>query len=481
MNNDAPQASHSGMHLIDGAWVASLGTKTIEVIDPRTERAVGTVPAGTDADVDRAVVAARGAFGSYRMSSVEDRLALLDAVIDEYRRRSDDLVDAVVTEIGAPRAFAAAAQVPAGLGHLVVARKTLPSFEFEHTERTTVISRDPIGVCALITPWNWPLNQATSKIGAAIATGCTMIHKPSELAPISAVVLAEILTAAGTPPGVFNLVHGEGHTVGDALAEHPAIDMISITGSTGAGADVALRAAPTIKRVVQELGGKSANIVLDDADLDDVIARDVISACANAGQSCAAGTRILVPRSRMRDAAEIAAAAVARIRIGDDDDPRSIGPIVSRRQFERVQAYIRAGIEEGADLVAGGNGRPDGFDEGFWTRPTVFANVTNDMALARDEIFGPVLALIAYDSIDEAITIANDSPYGLAGYVSSTDHERAVAVARRLHTGMVHVNGAPPDVRAPFGGVKQSGNGREWGEAGFDEFLEIKSIFGAVI
>lgn len=472
--------SHTGMLLIDGEWTPSAGTATIDVIDPRTERVVASVPAGAAADVDRAVAAARTAFEAFGRSSVEDRLALLDAIIDEYRRRSDDLIEAVVTEIGAPRAFAAAAQVPAGLGHLIVARKTLASFDFETASRTTVIRREPIGVCALITPWNWPLNQTTSKIGAAIATGCTMIHKPSEMAPLDAVVLAEVLIAAGTPPGVFNLVQGHGATVGAALAEHPHVDMISITGSTAAGADVARRASPTIKRVVQELGGKSANIVLDDADLDDVIARDVINACANAGQSCAAGTRIIVPRSRMREAADIAAATADQIRVGADDDPRSIGPIVSRRQFDRVQEYIRAGVDAGADLVAGGLGRPAHFDVGYWTRPTVFADVTNDMSIAREEIFGPVVVLIAYDSIDDAIAIANDSPFGLAGYVSSSDHDRAMSVARRLRTGMVHVNGAPPDLRAPFGGVKQSGNGREWGEAGFAEFLEAKSIFGAV-
>jgi aldehyde dehydrogenase (NAD+) len=477
---DADLARHHAHELyIDGAWVSPSGGGRLDLVDPRTERTSGWVAAGDAPDVDRAVSAARAAFESFAAWSVADRLALLDAVIAEYRRRSDDLVDAITTELGAPRAFASAAQVPAGLGHLVVARKTLASFEFETLCRSTVVRHEPIGVCALITPWNWPLNQITSKLGAALATGCTVVLKPSELAPLDAVVLAEVLDAAGVPGGVFNLVHGDGPTVGAALARHHDVDMISITGSTAAGAEVARLAAPTIKRVVQELGGKSADIVLDDADLGPVISRDVAAAFANAGQSCAAGTRILVPHARLDEAVALAADAASHVVLGDDDDPAAIGPVVSSRQYERVQGYIRSGLESGAVAVAGGLGRPPGFDAGYWVRPTVFAGVTNDMPIARDEIFGPVVVLIGYDDVDDAVAIANDSPYGLAGYVSSADHDRAMSVARRMRTGMVHVNGAPPDVRAPFGGVKASGNGREWGEAGFGEFLEVKSIFGA--
>jgi aldehyde dehydrogenase (NAD+) len=478
MSAPTPVREHAHQLYVGGAWVDPIGTARLEHVDPRTEEVRGWVAAGDADDVDRAVRSASHAFEQFSTWSVTDRLSLLDAVIAEYKRRSDDLVDAITSELGAPRAFAASAQVPAGLGHLVVARKTLAEFEFETVNRSTLIRREPIGVCALITPWNWPLNQITSKLGAALATGCTVVLKPSELAPLDAVVLAEVLDAAGVPPGVFNLVHGDGPTVGAALAAHPDVAMISITGSTIAGGEVARLAAPTIKRVVQELGGKSADIVLDDADVQQVIARDVAAACSNAGQSCAAGTRIFIPRSRADEAEAVAAATASGIAIGDDGDPLSIGPVVSRRQYDRVQGYIESGISSGARLVAGGPGRPPGFDVGHWVRPTVFTDVTNDMPIARDEIFGPVVVLIAYDGVDEAVAIANDSPYGLSGYVSSGDHDRAVAVAKRMRTGMVHVNGAPPDIRAPFGGVKASGNGREWGEAGFAEFLELKSIFG---
>jgi aldehyde dehydrogenase (NAD+) len=461
--------SHQRSFYIDGKWVEPSTSMTADVIDPATEEPVATVALGAPADVDAAVDAARRAFETYSRTSVEERAELLGRVINGYRARAADLANAVVAELGAPPAFAAEAQVPAGLGHLIVARKLLSTFAFEERIGSTLVVHEPIGVCALVTPWNWPLNQTTSKVAPALAAGCTMVLKPSELAPLDALVLAEIMDDAGVPPGVFNLVNGDGPTVGRALAAHPDVDMISFTGSTRAGVDVARVAAPTVKRVAQELGGKSAVVVLDDADVPAVVRRDVLAAFANAGQSCAAGTRILVPRDRMAAAADAARAAA---------DGAAIGPVVSRAQYQRVQQHIAAGIDEGATLVAGGPGRPDGVEVGYHVRPTVFADVVNDMTIAREEIFGPVVVLIAYDDEDDAVAIANDSEYGLSGYVSSASHDRAIAVARRLRTGMVHVNGAPPDTNAPFGGYKRSGNGREWGAAGLREFLETKSIFG---
>jgi aldehyde dehydrogenase (NAD+) len=470
---------HHRQLYIDGRWVDPSTDATHEVIDPVTEKPVATIAMGAAADVDAAVRAARQAFASYSQTRVEERIELLGRVIDGYKARAADLADAIVAELGAPAGFAAKAQVPAGLGHLIVARKALSTFAFEEAQGTTLVVHEPIGVCALITPWNWPLNQTTCKVGPALAAGCTMVLKPSEVAPLDAIILAEILHDAGVPAGVFNLVQGDGASVGTALAAHPDVDMISFTGSTRAGVDIAQRAAPTVKRVTQELGGKSANIILDDADLEAVITRDVLGMLANAGQSCAAGTRLLVPADRMDEAADIAAAAAASVQAGTPGEGMRIGPVVSEAQFERVERFIESGVEAGARLVAGGPGRPDGVDTGFFVQPTVFADVTNDMVIAREEIFGPVLVLIGYQDDDDAVAIANDSPYGLAGYVSSADPARAAHVARRLRTGMVHVNGAPPDITAPFGGVKRSGNGREWGQAGLREYLETKSIFGA--
>jgi aldehyde dehydrogenase (NAD+) len=462
---------------IGGRWVDPAVPRLHDVVDPRSEEVVATISLGSAADVDAAVSAARTAFESYSQTTVAERSDLLDRVIAGYKARSADLAAAIVAELGAPERFAASAQVPAGLGHLIVAKKLLATFAFEEQTRTTLVRHEPIGVCALITPWNWPLNQTTCKVGPALAAGCTIVLKPSEVAPLDAVILAEILHDAGVPPGVFNLVQGDGAGVGTALAAHPDIDMISFTGSTRAGVDIAQRAAPTVKRVTQELGGKSANIVLDDADLDAVVTRDVLAMFTNAGQSCAAGTRLLVPASRMDEAAGIAAAAAASVDVGDGSEAH-MGPVVSRAQFDRVQRYIELGVEEGARLVAGGPGRPEGRDTGFFVRPTVFADVGNDMTVAREEIFGPVLVIIGYDDDDDAVAKANDSEYGLAGYVSSADPQRAAQVARRLRTGMVHLNGAPPDITAPFGGVKRSGNGREWGATGLSEYLETKSIFG---
>lgn len=474
-----PGSEHHQRFYIGGAWVEPTTAAAAAVINPATEEQVATVAMGAHGDADAAVAAAREAFDSWSQTTPAERAEVLDRIIAGYEARSDDLAEAVAVELGAPRAFAAKAQVPAGLGHFLVARRLLDSFAFEQELGSTLVVHEPIGVCALITPWNWPLNQATSKIAPALAAGCTMVLKPSELSPLDAVILAEIVHDAGLPAGVFNLVNGDGPTVGTALAAHPDVDMVSFTGSTRAGVEVARTAAPTVKRVAQELGGKSAVIVLDDADVAAVVERDTLAAFVNAGQSCAAGTRLLVPRSRMHEAAAAAAAAAAAVRAGTEGDGgMEIGPVVSETQFRSVQRYIESGIAEGATLAAGGPGRPDGVERGWYVRPTVFVDVKNDMTIAREEIFGPVVVIIGYDDEDDAVAIANDSEYGLSGYVSSGDPDRARRVARRLRTGMVHLNGAPPNIKAPFGGYKRSGNGREWGSAGLQEFLETKSIFG---
>ncbi|MGD9700866.1 MAG: aldehyde dehydrogenase family protein [Acidimicrobiia bacterium] len=470
---------NAGRFYIGGRWTEPASSETFDVIDPATEQPVASVAAGTASDIDAATAAAKDAFASFSSTTTDDRLALLERIIAAYRERAADLAHAVHVEMGAPLDFATKAQVPAGLGNLVSTRRALADFAFESVLGTTLVVREPIGVCGLITPWNWPLNQITSKVAPALAAGCTMVLKPSEVAPLDAILFAEIMDAAGVPPGVFNMVNGPGAVIGPVLAGHPDIDMISITGSTRAGVDVALNAAPTVKRVAQELGGKSANIVLDGADLAEVITRDVAAMLANAGQSCAAGTRLLVPSARMDEAAAIARAAAEGFVAGQSGDGRRIGPVASRAQYDRVQGYIESGIAEGARLDTGGLDRPEGRSVGFYVRPTVFSRVTPQMTIAREEIFGPVLVIIGYEDEDHAVAIANDSAFGLSGYVSG-EHEHARSVARRIRTGMVHLNGAPPDIKAPFGGYKQSGNGREWGRAGIEEFLETKSIFGAL-
>ena len=469
---------HAQQFYIDGAWVDPISSARLEVINPATEQAIDTIALGNDSDVDRAVAAARRAFETFSTTSKEERLALLDRIIEVYQARSGEMAEALTAEMGAPGWLAKYAQVPAGLAHIATARKVLAEAEFEELRGTTLTVHEPIGVCALITPWNWPLNQITCKVAPAIAAGCTMVLKPSEVAPLNAIILAEILHEAGVPAGVFNLVNGDGPGVGAPLSSHPDVDMVSFTGSTRAGIEVARAAAPTVKRVAQELGGKSANIILDDADLAAVIARDVNGMCVNTGQSCNAPTRMLVPNSRMDEAAAIAAEAAAAIVVGDPNaDGTRIGPVVSAVQFDRIQGLIATGVAEGAQLVAGGPGKPEGLDTGYYIRPTVFSHVTNDMTIAREEIFGPVLVLIGYEDDDDAVRIANDTVYGLSGYVSGSP-DRAKAVARRVRSGNVHVNGAGPDFEASFGGYRQSGNGREWGRLGFEEFLETKAILG---
>jgi aldehyde dehydrogenase (NAD+) len=469
---------HAREFYIGGKWVPPHGDETLAVINPATEQEIDSIAMGGSVDVDAAVAAARSAFEDYSSATRDERLALLDRVIEVYGSRMGDIGEVISQEMGAPLKFAVNAQSAAGIGHLMTVRQVLADFEFEHEVGTSLVVREPVGVCALITPWNWPLNQITCKVGPALAAGCTMVLKPSEVAPLSAILFAEVLDEAGVPPGVFNLVQGDGATVGAALSAHPDVDMVSFTGSTRAGIEVARAAAPTVKRVAQELGGKSANIILDDADLATTVARDVAIMCSNSGQSCNAPSRMLVPAARMDEAASAAAAAAADITVGDpNDDSSRIGPVVSQVQYDRIQGLIEKGVAEGARVEAGGPGKPDGLDTGYYVKPTVFSHVTNDMTIAREEIFGPVLVMIGYEDDDDAVRIANDTAYGLSGYISG-DAERARAMARRIRTGNVHLNGAQPDFNAPFGGYKQSGNGREWGALGMEEYLETKAIVG---
>ena len=464
---------------IDGKWVDPVTPKTLDVVNPATEKVCGQISLGSAADVDLAVAAARRAFDSYSQTTREQRIELLQSILDEFAKRHDEVAEAIMEEMGAPWNLAKNAQAASGLQHIKAALRTLKNYEFEEQNRTTLIVKEPIGVCGLITPWNWPINQITVKVAPALAAGCTMVLKPSEIAPFDAVIFAEILDSAGVPHGVFNLVNGDGPGVGTALSQHPDVDMMSFTGSTRAGVLVAQNAAPTVKRVAQELGGKSANILLDDADFEKAVKSGAGDVFENTGQSCDAPTRMLVPEDRVDEAAALAASVAAATIVGDPSDKKTeVGPLVSEQQWDKVQGMIQKGIDEGATLAAGGTGRPEGLDRGYFARPTVFANVGNDMAIAREEIFGPVLSIIPYDDEDDAVRIANDTPYGLSGYVSSSNLDRARDIAARLRTGMVHINGAFLDSAAPFGGYKQSGNGREWGAHGMDEFLEIKSIYG---
>ncbi len=462
---------------IDGQWVDPVEPRTLDVENPATEQVAGRVSLGSAADVDRAAKAARRAFASWSLSSRAERLDLLQAILAEYQVRSGDLAAAITEEMGAPAALANGFQVGLGFAHLNTAIEVLKSFAFEEQQGQTLIAREPIGVCGLITPWNWPLNQIAVKVFPAIATGCTMILKPSEVSPFSAQIFAEVLDKAGVPAGVFNLIQGDGPGVGVALSTHEEIDMVSFTGSTRAGVEIARNAAPTVKRVTQELGGKSPNIILDDASMARNVGAGVAGMMGNSGQTCSAATRMLVPAARMAEAIDAAREAAAGVTVGDPNGNAAMGPVVSRTQFDKIQALIQVGIDEGATLVAGGTGRPEGLEQGYYVQPTVFANVTNDMAVAREEIFGPVLSILGYDDVDHAVSIANDTEYGLAGYVAGEDVEAARAVARRLRAGWVAINDGF-DFNAPFGGYKKSGNGREWGAFGFHEFLETKGILG---
>lgn len=470
--------SNSMKFYIDGAWVDPADPKPFDVINPATEEAFAQISLGNAEDVDRAVQAAKRAFPSWSQTTKQERLELFDAIMAAYKNHYAEMADAISKEMGAPATFAQKVQAATGIGHFKTMSKLLANFEFDEDRGTTRLSKEPIGVCGMITPWNWPVNQIAAKVAPALAAGCTMVLKPSEIAPMSGIVFAEILHEAGVPKGVFNLVNGDGPGVGSAISAHPDVDMVSFTGSTRAGVAVAQNAAPTVKRVSQELGGKSANIILDDADFQKAVFGGVLQCFGNTGQSCNAPTRMLVPMDRMEEAGEIAKAAAAKVRVGDPtDENTTMGPLVSKAQWDKVQGLIQKGIDEGANPVAGGTGLPEGVNKGYFARPTVFTNVTNDMTIAREEIFGPVLSILGYKDDADAVSIANDTPYGLSGYVSGAP-EHAQAIAKQLRTGNVHVNGAMADVFAPFGGYKQSGNGREWGEYGLEEYLEVKAILG---
>ncbi len=464
---------------IGGKWTNPTKPHDFEVINPATEEPIATISLGTEADVDNAVAAAKQAFEAYLNTTAEERLVFLRRIVEIYASKADEMAEIISQEMGAPRGLSRGAQVPAGLAHFSEIVRVLEKFEFEELKGSTLMRREPIGVCGLITPWNWPMNQIACKVAPALAAGCTMVLKPSEIAPLSAYLFAQILDQAGLPPGVFNMVNGDGATVGSAISSHPDVAMVSFTGSTRAGVAVASAAAPTVKRVTQELGGKSANIILDDADFESAVKEGAQSCFRNTGQSCNAPTRMLVPRSKMAESAEAAKRTAEATKVGDPSmEGVNLGPLASKAQFEKVQSLINKGIEEGAKLVAGGPGRPEGISKGYFIRPTVFVDVRNDMIIAREEIFGPVLSIIPYEDEDDAVRIANDTPYGLSGFVTSGSLERARRVAKRIRSGNVHINGARPDFGGCFGGYKQSGNGREWGEAGLEEFLELKAIFG---
>jgi aldehyde dehydrogenase (NAD+) len=465
---------------INGDWVDPIEPRSIEVINPATERPIGRVSLGSRGDVDRAVKAARAAFETYSQTPRAERLELLQRLIDCYQARLDELAETLCAEMGAPMWLARAAQAPLGLTHLNKTLELLKDYPFQRAQGSTLILKEPIGVCGFITPWNWPTNQIMCKVAPALAAGCTIVLKPSEMTPLSAVLIAEIMDAAAVPPGVFNLVNGDGPGVGTALCEHPDIDMVSFTGSTRAGVLVAKAAADSVKRVTQELGGKSANIILEDADLREAVSAGVHKCFTNSGQSCNAPTRMFVHQSQHAEALRIAKETAQSVRPGDPaSEDRVMGPVANRTQYERVQELIQKGIDEGAELVCGGTGKPEGLETGYFVKPTIFGKVRNEMSIAREEIFGPVLAILPYETEEEAIALANDSEYGLSGYVQSSSLAHALAVAAKLRTGMVHLNGAAPDFSAPFGGYKKSGNGREWGLEGLEEFLEVKSIMGA--
>ncbi|TQV80013.1 aldehyde dehydrogenase family protein [Aliikangiella coralliicola] len=464
---------------INGQWVAPSTNNPLDVINPATEQTCAQISLGAQADVDAAVSAARDAFQSFGSSARQERIELFESIISEYKNRYNDIAEAISEEMGAPISLATKAQTGAGLGHLKTALAVLKEFHFEEQSGASRIYKEPIGVCGLITPWNWPMNQITCKVAPALATGCTMILKPSEIAPLSGYIFAQIMDKAGVPAGVFNLINGDGPGVGTALSSHPQVDMMSFTGSTRAGSLVAQNAAPTVKRVTQELGGKSANIILDDADFEQAVKRGTFSVFNNTGQSCNAPTRMLVPADKIDLAAEVAANTATKVVVGaPNNESTTMGPLVSKLQFDKVQGMIEKGLKEGATLICGGPGKPEGLEQGYFVKPTVFSNVNNEMTIAREEIFGPVLSILPYANDEEAIAIANDTPYGLAGYIQGNDQQRISYIASKIRAGNININGQSGDLNTPFGGYKQSGNGREWGVHGFEDYLEIKAVSG---
>jgi aldehyde dehydrogenase (NAD+) len=464
---------------IDGTWVDPIETKEFQVINPATEAVAGVISMGGAKDVDRAVAAARRAFDSYSRTTPADRIALLERVLKAYKAHFDEIAQAISTEMGAPITLAKGAQTKIGVGHISAMIEVLKTFKFEEMHGNTRLVQEPVGVCALITPWNWPMNQVAAKVVPALAAGCTMVLKPSEYSPFSAVLWAQVMHEAGVPGGVFSLVNGDGPSVGAPLSLHRDVDMVSFTGSTRAGTEVARNAAASVKRVHQELGGKSPNVLLDDADFERAVTKSVLHVFQNSGQSCNAPTRMLVPAAKLAEVEAIARRVTATVIVGDPaSEKTTVGPLVSKLQFDRVEGYIEKGIAEGAKLVTGGAGRPEGLSKGYFVRPTIFSGVRNDMTIAREEIFGPVLCILPYESEDEAVEIANDTPYGLAAYVWSQDNVRARRVGNRIRAGQVALNGASGDMKTPFGGFKMSGNGREYGEFGLRDFLEVKAVIG---
>jgi aldehyde dehydrogenase (NAD+) len=464
---------------IDGAWVDPVDPKELKVINPATEEVSGVISMGGAKDVDRAVTAARRAFDSYSRTTPAERLALMERILTAYKAHYEEIVQAISIEMGAPITLSKGAQAGVGVGHISAMIDVLKNFKFEEMRGTVRLVQEPVGVCALITPWNWPINQVAAKVIPALAAGCTMVLKPSEYSPFSAIIWAKVMHEAGVPKGVFNLVNGDGISVGAPLSSHREVDMVSFTGSTRAGTEVAKNAAASVKRVHQELGGKSPNVLLDDADFERAVKRSVMHVFQNSGQSCNAPTRMLVPAAKLALVEALAKSVAESVIVGDPNSEKTtIGPVVSKVQFDRVEGYIAKGIAEGAKVVIGGAGRPDGLSKGYYVKPTIFSNVRNDMTIAREEIFGPVLCILPYENEEQAVQIANDTPYGLAAYVWSKDNLHARRVGARIRAGQVTLNGAAGDMNTPFGGFKMSGNGREWGEFGLRDFLELKAVIG---
>ena len=464
---------------IDGAWVDPIEPKELKVINPATEEVAGVISMGSSKDVDRAVMAARRAFDSFSRSAPAERLALLERMLAAYKAHYDEIAQAISIEMGAPITLSKGSQTGIGVGHISAMIDVLKNFKFEELRGTVRLVQEPVGVCALITPWNWPMNQVAAKVVPALAAGCTMVLKPSEYSPFSAIIWAKVMHEAGVPAGVFNLINGDGNGVGAPLSSHREVDMVSFTGSTRAGSEVARNAAASVKRVHQELGGKSPNVLLDDADFERAVTKSVLHVFQNSGQSCNAPTRMLVPAAKLAEVEAIAKRVAESVVTGDPTSEKTnLGPVVSKLQFERVEGYIAKGIAEGAKVVTGGSGRPDGLTKGYFVKPTIFSNVRNDMTIAREEIFGPVLCILPYDSEEQAVQIANDTPYGLAAYVWSKDNLHARRIGGQIRAGQVTLNGASGNMNTPFGGFKMSGNGREWGEFGLRDFLEVKAVIG---